>query len=508
MDTHAARPDDTVAQDIQDLHQFGYQQTLRRTIGGYTSFALAFSMITITTTIFTLFTDPFTKVGGVGIWLWFPVTLALLSITLVYAHLSVRLPVTGYAYQWSSRIVNRDYGWFSGWTALVSFFAGTASIAVSFATVFAGYIWSNPSQANIVLLAGVALAAAVVVNIVSIRAATFVNNIGASTELLGTMGLTLLTFIALFFFKDKQGPAILFQTGAATGGHLDLVTFGLAALLPIYTLLGWEGAADLAEETHNPRRTAPRAMIRSVLVSGVAGFFVYAVFAMAIPHGVKDTVNQTQNPLIYVFQSHFGGGPALVLKVVAFVSIFSALLANVTVATRMCYALARDKMIPGWQVLGYVSPRTRTPVYAIVLVGLIALLVNLLSAGVIAAVAAIVAVTYYGTYLLTCIAAILGDRRGSIPAAPAGYFGLGRWLRPLAVVGIAWSLLVIADMTLPPVNNIAGEYTVVAEVLGVAWYALYLRRRLRSGEAGPPLASAAPPTIETRDEVRIAGESV
>ena len=195
------------------------------------------------------------------------------------------------------------------------------------------------------------------------------------------------------------------------------------------------------------------------------------------------------------------------LKVVAFISIFSALLANVTVATRMCFSLSRDKMLPGWQVLSYVSPQTRTPIYSIILVGIVALLVNLLSSGVIAAVAAIVSVTYYGTYLLTSIAAIVAERRGTIPNAPPAYFNLGRWLRPLAIVGVVWSLLIIADMTLPPVNNIAGQYTIVAELLGILWYAFYLRPRLRTGEAGPPLRATAGATTVDQDEVQIAGES-
>ena len=56
-----------------DLAQFGYTQQLHRAIGGYTSFALAFSMISVTTTVFTLFAQPFQSLGGVAIWLWLPV---------------------------------------------------------------------------------------------------------------------------------------------------------------------------------------------------------------------------------------------------------------------------------------------------------------------------------------------------------------------------------------------------------------------------------------------------
>jgi amino acid transporter len=92
-----------VERDIADLHSLGYKQTLRRTIGSFTSFSLGFAMVSITAAIFTAFAPPFTNVGGAAIWLWGPILVGVMAITLVYAHLSARLPLTGYAYQWSSR---------------------------------------------------------------------------------------------------------------------------------------------------------------------------------------------------------------------------------------------------------------------------------------------------------------------------------------------------------------------------------------------------------------------
>jgi len=493
-----------ITQDIHDLHQFGYQQKLRRTIGAYTSFALGFSMISITTTIFTLFANPFQTIGGVGIWLWIPVTLGILVITAVYGHLSARLPVTGYAYQWTSRIVNKEYGWFSGWTVLLSFFAGTASIAVAMASVFSPEIWNVPTHADIAGFAAVAILVAVLVNIISIRVVSWFNNAGASAELVGTLGLTLIMAIGLFFFGDKQGPRVLIQVGSTVGGPVDLTTIGLAMLLPVYTLLGWEVSAGLAEETQDPRMTAPAAIFRSVIISGIAAFFVFAVFAMAIPGSIPAAINHTGNPLIAIFQTHFGGKLTLVLKAVALVAIFSALLANVTIATRMCFSLARDNMLPGSKLLSRVDAKTRTPINSTLLVGGLALFVNLLSAGIINRVVAIVSVMFYLTYLLTMIATLIGSKRASIPDAPPQYFTLGRWLRPLAWVGILWSVTVIAYMTLPKVNHIAGEYTVYFEIVEALWFLLYLRKKLRSGEAGPPLGVHA--AID-EEELEIARES-
>src|SRR5258708_35756523 len=90
------------------------------------------------------------------------------------------------------------------------------------------------------------------------------------------------------------------------------------------------------------------------------------------------------------------------------------------------------------------------------------------------------------------VGTLIGARRGTIPEAGPQYFSLGRWLKPLAWIGIAWSAVVMLYMTVPAVNHVAGEYTVYFEILGVLWFFGYLRSRIRSGEAGPP-PPARPP---------------
>ena len=96
------------------------------------------------------------------------------------------------------------------------------------------------------------------------------------------------------------------------------------------------------------------------------------------------------------------------------------------------------------------------------------------------------AVAYYATYILTMIAALIGDKRGNIPATASHYFDLHKWLRPMAWIGILWSIVVVAYGTLPAINRVAAEYFGFALLIGVAWWATILRGRLRRGEAGVP----------------------
>ena len=109
-------------------------------------------------------------------------------------------------------------------------------------------------------------------------------------------------------------------------------------------------------------------MIRANYVSVGASLFMIIGFLIAIPVGIGRLLGQSENPLVFIFQSHFGVVAADVLQVVVFLAIFSCVLANMVVATRLAFALSRDKMLPGSALLGQVNARTRTPIASIPLI--------------------------------------------------------------------------------------------------------------------------------------------
>jgi amino acid transporter len=470
--------------DASDLSGFGYLQSLRRTLGPYGSFAIAFSMISITTAIFFLLPSLFGTAGAAGVWLWIPCAAGVFLIVMVYAHLAARIPITGFAYQWNSRLINPHYGWFTGYTALLAFMAGTAATAVALASVFAGDIWTSPTHGDIVLLATLAMVAAGLINIISIRAVSAVNNTGVFFEITGSVGAAALLFFgAIFFFHHDAGFAILTSTQRTSGGAL-WYGFVLAALLPLYCFIGWEGAADLAEETNDPRSVTPWAMIRANYVSVGASLFMIIGFLIAIPVGIGKLLGQSQNPLVYIFQSHFGVVAADVLQVVVFLAIFSCVLANMVVATRLAFALSRDKMLPASGLLGRVNGRTRTPIASIVLVAVVGIGINLLSAGVAANVVSICSVAYYFIYLLTVGGALFAHGKGNIPAGRSGDFSLGRWFLPVAVTAVLYAGGVIVVALAPHEGHTAAVYLAGAELFGLLWYLFYLRPRIANRTAG------------------------
>jgi amino acid transporter len=472
-------------EEVTELHKFGYHQRLRRSMRLYSSFSLAFAEIAITVTVFTLFAQPFQTLGGVAIWLWIPVTAGGLLIATIWGHLTARIPVTGYAYSWVSRIVNPQYGWFCGWTELAGWVMGTAGIAVAAASVFSPYFWAVPTHQDIELFAAIVIILGLVANIISIRITALVNNIGASAELIGTLGLGVVVAVGLIFFRHIQGPAILFHVGSTAGGSVGISALAIAALLPVYTILGWDASADLAEETHDPRRNIPKAMRRAVLTGGICGFFLFAVYAMAIRGSVAKAVGGPKNALISVFESHFGGGAGDIIIVIAAFAMFSALLANIAAAGRVAFALGRDNMLPASRVWGNVNRVTRTPIFSLVAVGIIAELANVLSAGFVGRILAGVTVAGYGIYAFVLVGVLISHRMGRLPAGEDGYLDMGRWLIPGTWLALAWCLLVMVMMTLPAVNHVAGEYFIYIEAIGLIWFLAVLMRRLRRGEAGP-----------------------
>src|SRR5437870_12446936 len=113
------------SRDAEDLAQFGYKQELKRSLGVFSSFAVAFSYISPSTGIFTLFALGLTTLGGVFIWTWPVVALGQFIIALNFAEVSSHYPVAGSVFQWTNYLANRSYSWFTG---CIYLFAGILTV--------------------------------------------------------------------------------------------------------------------------------------------------------------------------------------------------------------------------------------------------------------------------------------------------------------------------------------------------------------------------------------------
>jgi amino acid transporter len=176
---------------------------------------------------------------------------------------------------------------------------------------------------------------------------------------------------------------------------------------------------------------------------------------------------------------------------VALTNILACLLANILVATRLTYSMARDNMLPFSHVWRHVSAKTKTPTYAVIGLGclstvlLLSALVNEKAFNYIIGIASLL---FFFVYILQTIGLLFGYRKGTIPAPEPGTFDLGRWRLPLYVTALVVFLAVaVALLFLPQFTNNKWVFLGVVAV-AAAWWATGLRSRLRSGDAGSDYA--------------------
>src|SRR2546421_281688 len=296
VDTQAPTPQ-AQARDEEDLAQFGYKQELRRTLGGFSSFAVAFSYISPSTGIFALFALGLTTIGGVFIWSWPIVALGQFIIALGFAELSSHYPVAGSVFQWTKYLSGRTYSWFAGWIYLFAGILTVTSVCVTLPLAlipaFNNMGWNLAlSHSNERIVAIVTLALITVLNIFGVRLVALINNTGVLFEILG---MVVFAFI-LAIFHHHQSASVIFHTG---GTSLTTGSFLIAMFMALYVIYGFDTAGTLAEETKDPRREAPRAVLGSVLGAFVVGgIFIYAML-LGIPN-MKTAIAD-------------GGGPAQII---------------------------------------------------------------------------------------------------------------------------------------------------------------------------------------------------
>ena len=158
--------------DSADLARFGYSQELKRSLGLGSSFAVAFSYISPSTGIFTLFALGLTTLGGVFIWTWPVVALGQFIVALNFAEVSSHYPVAGSVFQWTKYLASRSYSWFTGWIYL---FAGILTVTAVVATLplalipaLNGLGWHSLNAASLHTQLVVALITLVVITVLNI----------------------------------------------------------------------------------------------------------------------------------------------------------------------------------------------------------------------------------------------------------------------------------------------------------------------------------------------------
>jgi amino acid transporter len=323
------------------------------------------------------------------------------------------------------------------------------------------------------------------INLAGVRIASRINNVAAFTAELGlSIVLTLNLLIVGFVTNPVQSFSFLSTSSVASADFP--VAILLSGLLAIWVLTGFEGAADLAEETQLATRQVPRAVVTSLAVSIVIGFFMIIALTINI-----DSVEATMGapvPIVHVLETALGETGALLFVVVAMVALYAGGLANMAAASRLMFSLSRDKMLPGSSYLSKVSPTTHSPSSALwVVTALSVALVTVgtyLASSTMSLIVGMAAVGYYAVYGLTVAAVIYAAAKGRLPDKTT--FSLGRWATPIRWVALIWSVFVVGELVIPAANQQTAMMAGVFFVIAAVWYVVRLRSQLNRGEAGTP----------------------
>jgi urea carboxylase system permease len=458
---------DHAGQDEADLARFGYKQELRRSLGVFSSFAVAFSYISPSTGIFTLFALGLSTIGGIFIWSWPIVAFGQFMVALGWAELSSHYPVAGSVFQWTKYLAGKTYSWFAGW---IYFFAGILTVTAVCVTLplalipaFNNMGWDLANNLhNQRIFAIVTLVVITVMNIFGVKLVSIVNNTGVLFEILG---MVVFAFI-LALFHHHQSAAVIVHDG---GTSVTTGTFLIAMFMSLFVIYGFDTAGTLAEETRNPRREAPRAILASVIGAFViGGIFLYACL-LAIPN-LGEAVKGSWGPA-NIIDANFGIAFSTIFLLVVAAAIFVCCLSIQTSTIRLGFGMARDQALPGSSLLSKVHPALHTPVFMCITVGVLAFIPMLQYAG--AGIIAIAATgMIYLAYFVGNIALLRARLRGW-PKAKAP-FSLGRWGLPVNVLALAWGGGMLINFAWP---RVATNPTPVQTGLGLNFHWNWLNHR-------------------------------
>ena len=445
--------------DVRDLEKFGYKQELRRALGVYSSFAVAFSYISPSTGIFTLFILGLALAGPFFWWSWPIVVLGQLIIAFNFAEVSSHFPVAGSVYQWTKYLSNRTYSWFTGW---IYMFAGVLTVAAVVATVplvlipllnnLGMNLGTDPDTNRNV--AALVLLSTTLLSIFGVRLVAIINNTGVVFEIVGMVVFALI----LVLFYHHQSVSVFTDT-SYLGTSNQTGTFLAAMFMSLFVIYGFDTASTLAEETKNPRREAPRAVIAAVIGAAIIGaIFLFAV-VIAIPGDMSKFVADTGAgkypfPLVTIIESNFPGWAANLYLFVVFAAIYVCCLAIQTSTIRLAFGMARDGKLPVSRVLSAVHPVLHTPIGACIAIGVLAGLPLIYYAG--AGTIAIGATgMIYLSYILGNVAILLARLKGW-PREKAP-FSLGQWGLVVNVLGLVWGVAMEINFLWPRNASVGGQ---------------------------------------------------
>ncbi|MDP9271821.1 MAG: amino acid permease [Chloroflexota bacterium] len=532
--------EDVIQQDVHDLHRLGYAQELFRSMGGFSNFAISFSIISILTGAVILYDYGLAWAGTAASLIGWPlVTVFVLCIAASMAEVASAYPTAGGLYYWASRMKGKAWGWWTAWLNLLGQFAIVAGIAYAAAQFLnvaivtpvlktfnvdygntTEFIKSGdvPILTGALVTMGVLLAICLFLNIRGINLVALLNQVSVWWHM--AIVAIVVVFVLFAGKPDLSGMTLFaFQPQDHAGSWQNVIPFtgitlnyGAAITYPLFfafmfsllqanwTYTGYDASAHVAEETVGARISSAWGLFLSVAVSAVVGYLFLFVLTTHLP-SLKDLfpADLTKADPNKLSTYYFGGGYAVfetlkynlatvgqLLGAGIAIAMSFCTLSSVASAGRMLFAFSRDDGVPGSGWLKKVSHRYRTPSNSLVTIVVVAFLFTVAAFYVgalgspggggiaIVIVTAISTIFLYAAYAVPIYLGLTTEGWRS-----ERVWSLGRWSKPVAIVALFWTVILLVLFSFPTSGNISWPFMVLAVVLLLVYYFAWARSRFQ-----------------------------
>lgn len=481
------------------LSEFGYSQSLDRSIGKFASFAAGVSYISILTGTFQLFYFGFGFGGPMYWWSWPMVFAGQVMVALCFAELAGRYPVAGSVYNWSKRLAGPTTSWLAGWmmftASVVTLTAVVLAYQVTLPQIWSGFqlvgdgTGATDFAVSAVIWGAILILFTTLVNAFGVKLMARINSTGVFIELIAAVLLVILLGVNIV-----NPPSVLLDTNGIGAGQPGgyFAAFLVASLASAYVMYGFDTASSLGEETVDPRRTAPTAILRAVIASFVIGGLILLFGILAAPNLADPALGESSGGLQLIVIQALGSTLGKIFLVTIVIAITVCALAVHTAAIRLMFAMARDNALPGGARLAKIDPKRKTPVVPAILIGVasvLILVVNIGSPAIFTAVTSVAIIMIYVAYLLVTGPMLLKRLRGQWPGpegAASGYFSLGRLGLPINILAVVWGAAMALNLAWPRADVygegvlrwIAFIFIGAVALIGLLWFRLKGRHQL------------------------------
>jgi amino acid transporter len=538
--------EELIREDIRDLHKLGYAQQLFREMGGFSNFAISFSIISILTGAVLLygyglkFAGPFINTVG-----WPVVSLFTLCVAASMAEIASCYPTAGGLYFWAYRLGGKTWAWVTAWLNMIGQITITAGINVAAAIYIVGAItriFGLPADQAVPVFGTMTswyfylfvmvliMIPQVMINVFGIKLTAKLNDFSVYWHIAGVLIMAvLLTFLGkyhnslAFMFSHPTTvnpldassaivppdtvavPALVIGTKTFHSPLFGLfpglvgfykaapfmLCFVLALLQAQWTYTGYDASAHVAEETVMARKNSAWGVFLSVAVSAVVGYLMLLILTWAIPEGdVAKTTNDAY-PVLYIVYNNLSTFFSNVIAIIIGGAMWLCGLASITSMGRMWYAFARDDGMPGSSLIKQVSPKYRTPVNSIIITSVLAVLLCVYAAAYFV-VTSISTITLYLAYMFPVYLNWRNKRRGKgeFTTKDTAPWNLGAWGPLINVICIVWCVFLAVIFSLPPNELVLWTMVGLAVVMFVYWQG-YAKRRFQGPTKGDESALRA-----------------